>query len=149
ELSLQEFPGNVFKGKVSRFADSEDPTSRTMHTEIDLPNPDDRLRPGMYGIATINLDRSTKNATLPASCLVGEAHDGKASVLIVREGVAKKVGINIAADDGIRVEVLEGLGPKDDVIARPSTVSDGMPVRASKDAAYKQPARASQPGSRE
>src|SRR5262249_14928911 len=63
EVTVDALPNEVFKGKVSRFSSSEDPSSRTMHTEIDLPNAKEKLRPGMYGIAKIILDLSTKAST--------------------------------------------------------------------------------------
>lgn len=129
EVTLDALGTEVLKGKVSRFAETEDPTSRTMHTEIDLPNPKNRIRPGMYGIARIILDTSTKHSTLPASCLVGEARDGEGEVFVVKDGKAKKTEIRIGADDGIRVEVLSGLSPDDEVISGTTSVTDGMPVR--------------------
>lgn len=130
EITLDALGDDVLKGKVSRFADAEDPTSRTMHTEIDLPNPENRLRPGMYGVARIILDTATKSSTLPASALAGEAKGGRADVFVIKDGKAKKQPIQIGADDGIRVEVLSGLEPDDQVIASPGSVSDGLPVAA-------------------
>ena len=127
EVTLDAMGSEVFRGKVSRFADSEDPTSRTMHTEIDLENPKDRIKPGMYGIARVILDQDTKSSTLPASCIVGEAKGGKADVYIVKDGKAKKTRVEIGADDGIRVEILSGLDAKDEVIATTGSVSEGMP----------------------
>jgi RND family efflux transporter MFP subunit len=129
EVTLDALGGEVFHGQVSRMADAEDPTSRTMHTEIDLPNSDNRLRPGMYGIAKIILDKSTKNTTLPASALVGESKGGKADVYVIKDGKAKKARIEVGADDGIRVEVLSGLSPNDEVIKDPSSVTEGIPVK--------------------
>ena len=129
EVTLVALPGQVFKGKVSRLADSEDPTSRTMHTEIDLPNPDDNLRPGMAGIAKIILDTESKRSTLPASSLVGATRDDKADVYVIRNGKATKTQVRIGADDGLRVEVVEGLGPDDDVILDTGSVTAGMAVR--------------------
>ncbi len=128
EIHLDAFEAEVFKGKVSRFADAEDPTTRTMHTEIDLPNADDRIRPGMYGIAKIILDKSTKSSTLPASALVGESKGGKADVYIVKDGKAKKTQVTIGADDGIRVEILSGLSPEDEVIMNTGSVVEGTAV---------------------
>ena len=128
EITLDALGDQVLKGKVSRFADAEDPTSRTMHTEIDLPNPDNKIRPGMYGVAKIILDTSTKSSTLPASSLAGESKGGKADVFVIQDGKAKKKPVQIGADDGIRVEILSGLDPNDQVIANPSAVSDGLPV---------------------
>jgi HlyD family secretion protein len=129
EVTVVTLPGHVFKGKVSRFADSEDLTSRTMHTEIDLPNPDGKLRPGMSGEAKIILDTETKRSTLPASCLVGATRDDKADVYVIKGGKATKTQVHIGADDGLRVEVVEGLGPDDDVILDTGTVTEGMVVR--------------------
>ena len=104
-----------------------------MHTEIDLDNPDNRIRPGMYGIAKIILDTSTKASTLPARCLVGESKEGKGDVYVIKDGKAKKVQIKIGADDGLRVEVLSGVGPDDDVIANTGSVVEGSSVRAARE----------------
>ena len=130
EVTLDAMGTEVFKGKVSRFADSEDPSSRTMHTEIDLDNPKDRIKPGMYGIAKVILDTATKNSTLPAYCLVGESKDGNGELFIIKDGKAKKTKVTVGADDGIRVEVLSGITADDEVIVNTGSVSDGVPVRA-------------------
>jgi RND family efflux transporter MFP subunit len=128
EVTLDALGSEVLDGQVSRFAETEDPTSRTMHTEIDLDNKKDRIRPGMYGIAKIILDTPVSASTLPATSLVGEAKDGKAEVYVIREGKAKRVHITIGADDGLRVEVVSGLTPKDQVVLTPGSVVDGMAV---------------------
>ena len=129
EVTLVALPGQVFKGKVSRFADSEDPTSRTMHTEIDLPNPDDKLRPGMSGYARIIVDTETKRSTLPSTCLVGVSRGDNADVYVVKDGKAKKTQVHIGADDGLRLEVLDGLKPDDEVILNTGSIAEGMAVR--------------------
>jgi len=105
-----------------------------MHTEIDLDNPKDKLRPGMYGIAKIILDTPIKSSTLPSSALVGESKDGKADVYVVRQGKAKKVQIVTGADDGLRVEVISGLSPSDEVIVTTGSVAEGFPVAVVPDA---------------
>lgn len=129
EVRLDALGTEVLDGTVSRFAETEDPTSRTMHTEIDLPNPEGRIRPGMYGIARVILDESQKTSTIPARSLVGEAKDGKGEVFIIRDGKAKKVSFETGADDGLRVEVLSGLKPTDEIIVDAQRVNDGMSVR--------------------
>jgi HlyD family secretion protein len=129
EVTLDAMGTEVFKGAVSRFADAEDPGSRTMHTEIDLPNPNDRIKPGMYGIAKVILDTVTKNSTLPAYCLVGESKDGKGELFVIKDGKAKKTKVAVGADDGIRVEILSGIAPDTEVIVNTGSVTDGVPVR--------------------
>lgn len=131
EVKLDALGSLVFKGKVSRFAEAEDPTSRTMHTEIDLPNPNNQLRAGMYGIATIFLANEAKSSTLPASCVDGESKGGKADVYVIKDGKAKKIRVEIGVDDGILIEILSGLTPQDEVIANPSAATEGTAVRAS------------------
>jgi HlyD family secretion protein len=145
EVTLDAMGTEVFKGKVSRFADAEDPSSRTMHTEIDLDNPKDRIKPGMYGIAKVILDTATKNSTLPAYCLVGEAKDGKGELFVIKDGKAKKTKVTVGADDGIRVEILAGITPEDDVIVNTGSVSDGVPVRATPHTSDSSPTQAPQP----
>lgn len=129
EVTLDALNGLVLKGKVSRFAETEDPTSRTMHTEIDLPNPRNTIRAGMYGIAKILLDTDTKSSTLPTHCLLGESKEGKADVYIIKDGKAKKCPVMVGADDGLRVEIVSGLKPDDEVIETPNGVVEGSPVR--------------------
>ena len=127
EVSLDALD-STSEGKVSRFAEFEDPASRTMRTEIDLKNPDGKIKEGMYGTATIVLDKTRAALTIPTGCLAGESKNGKGKVFVVRDGKAKATEINVGADDGIRLEVLKGLTPDDLVIVNSSAVSDGTPV---------------------
>jgi RND family efflux transporter MFP subunit len=129
EVVLDALPGKVFKAKVSRFAETEDPTSRTMHTEIDVENPDNVIRAGMYGIAKIILDQPLKASTLPSTSLAGESKGGKADVYIIKDGRAKKVRVEIGADDGIHVEIMSGLTENESVILNPQSVTEGVAVR--------------------
>jgi len=127
-IVLDALPGRVFHGTVTRFAETEDVQSRTMRTEVDLENPKDVLREGMYGIATLILDVASENLTIPTSCLTGKTGQGEASVFVVRDGKAHLTPIKIGVDDGLRVEVLSGLKADDPVVLKPSVVSDGVPV---------------------
>jgi HlyD family secretion protein len=126
--SLKTVP---FAGVVNRLAKSEDPTSRTMRVEIDVPNPDGRLVDGMYGRATIELQPPTAHLTLPASCIIGHATNSRAVAFVVRDKKAFRTPITIGDDDGLMVEVVSGLDPRDEVVLRPAaTLDDGAPVVA-------------------
>ena len=57
EVEIDALPGKKWLAKVSRIAGFEDPRTRTMRVEIDLPNPTGQIRPGMNGKATIVLER--------------------------------------------------------------------------------------------
>ncbi|HWE40322.1 MAG TPA: efflux RND transporter periplasmic adaptor subunit [Isosphaeraceae bacterium] len=128
--ALQYFP--PFKGKVSRFAYSEDPSNRTMRTEVDLENPDNKLREGMYGIATILLlEKSPDNLTIPASAIVAQDEEGKAQIWVVREGKAEEITVKVGQNNGVDVEILKGgLRPEDQVIALAAGgLTNDLPVK--------------------
>ena len=129
-VEIDALPGEPIKSVVARVADSEDAATRTMRTEIDLPNPDGKLRRGMYGRVTITLQSAGAGAiTVPTGAVFGKSEAGKAAVRVVRAGVVRVVPVVVGADDGIRTEVRSGLTASDDVVTRASApVSDGTPV---------------------
>jgi HlyD family secretion protein len=117
-VTIDGLEGRSFQGAVSRVAESEDHTTRTMRVEIDLPNPDGLLREGMYGRASIALEPSSERLTVPAACVVERPAKGQGLIQVVREGKVDRVKVQLGADDGKRVEVVSGVGPKDEVVLR-------------------------------
>jgi HlyD family secretion protein len=129
-VAVDALKGKEFTGALARLGKSEDPTTRTMRVEVDIPNPDALLVEGMYGRATIELQPPTDKLTVPAACVVGHAGRGNAAVFVVRNGIAQRTPVTLGGDDGAFVEVLSGLGPNDEVIVRPgSTLDDGATVQ--------------------
>ena len=129
-LRIDALDGESFSGKVARFAAAEDPLNRTMRTEIDLPNPHDRLREGMYGTVTIQLRPPARELlNIPSSALIEAAHQGQGTVYVVRDGRAHQMTVQVGKDDGLRVEVRSGLKPDDQVVvAYSGSMEDGEPV---------------------
>ncbi|HEV8716545.1 MAG TPA: efflux RND transporter periplasmic adaptor subunit [Candidatus Binatia bacterium] len=128
-LVLSALPEKKFAGTVTRFASALDPSTRTMKVEIDFPNPDGLLHPGMYGNLTLNLETHAEALTLPAPALVIEK--GKTFVYVVEDGKARRVEVTTGIDDGIRVEITKGLqGNEAVIVGGASTVTDGGAVRA-------------------
>ena len=128
-VQIDALPGETFQGSISRTAESEDPQSRTMRVEVDLPNPTGKLRPGMYGQVTIDLHTDRSAVVLPVSCLVGAQKEGKGNVFVVRDGKARLTSVTLGSNDGIHVEILEGLAPSDEVVSGPlGALADGVPV---------------------
>src|SRR5262249_4073160 len=126
-VTIDALPDQKLPAKVSRIASSEDPETRLMHVEIDLPNPTGTIRNGMYGQVTIFLEKLNA-LTLPPSFLADMA-DGKGHVYVVRKGIAHLTPVTIAADNGLQIAILAGFTANDDVILHPDTaVSDGVPV---------------------
>jgi RND family efflux transporter MFP subunit len=131
EVEFDAIPGEKYSYPVARVAESEDLQTKSMRCEIDIPNPDGRIRQGMYGNVTITLAKIKNALTIPTSCLVGRSGGGKADVFVVRDGKAHLVHIKTGLDTGIDVEVVQGLGPEDEVISSNlSAVVDGADVVA-------------------
>lgn len=127
-LEIDALPGQKLTAKISRVSQSEDPSTRLMHVEIDLPNPTGRIRNGMYGRVTILLDKM-EGLVIPCSCLVGKPQEGKGNVFVVRDGHASLTPVRISGDNGLHVGVLSGLKADEAVIAHPSAdISDGVAV---------------------
>jgi len=124
-----DFTDHVFEGKVARIADSLDRNDKTMRTEIDLPNPANELRDGMYGYATIELSQSLKGLSVPSSSLVTTG-DSKTWVFVVRDGRLHRIPVKVAIDTGVRVEVLSGPRPDDLVVVQPTEdLTEGQAVQ--------------------
>ena len=129
---IDALPGHRIHGKVSRIAFSEDRKTKTMRTEIDLPNDRGLLRNGMYGKTTLMLQAGNPKAlTVPSSALVGATKDGKATLFVVRDGKAHKSPVNISADNGILAEIIDGITADELVIVgNNNALVDGRPVEA-------------------
>ncbi|HEY2252787.1 MAG TPA: efflux RND transporter periplasmic adaptor subunit [Planctomycetaceae bacterium] len=134
-IALDARPDKPLQAKVSRVADSEDRTTRSMRTEIDLENPNGELRDGMFLRVTIFLNVKNQGVTIPSTCLVEDPTGNKTSIFIVHEGKAQKKKVNVGRDDGSRVEILDGLAADDQVVLHPGgDLWDGDAVQAEEQA---------------
>lgn len=117
-----------FAGKVARIASSLNPATRTMRTEIDVPNSDGLLMHGMYAQVVLKLDERPSALTIPATAILTEGT--QAFVFTVINDRAVRTNIQIGLDDGVRIEVVQGLSDESLVVlAGKGLVSDGAPVR--------------------
>jgi len=129
KVTVDELPNRVLEGEVSRFAYALDETTKTMLSEIEIPNPKGELRPGMFATVRIVVEQKNDALLIPVEALVVEKV--KSSVFAVADGKAKKVPVKTGFNDGSSVEILEGLRPGEPVIlAGKQTLNDGQPVNA-------------------
>jgi RND family efflux transporter MFP subunit len=129
-LTLDAFPGEVFHGTLVRNANSIDPASRTLLTEIDVDNPTGQLMPGAYAVVHLTLPDQVRSVTVPANTLLFRSEGLRVGV--VRNSQAELIPITIGRDYGDTVEVVAGLQPTDQVIANPSdSLITGTSVRTS------------------
>lgn len=121
--------GKAFVGKVARIASSLNPATRTMRTEIDVSNSGGLLMHGMYAQVALKLDVRPNALTIPATAILTEGT--QSFVFTVRDDHAVRANIQIGLDDGVRIEVLQGLSDASLVVlAGKGLISDGAPVRA-------------------
>jgi HlyD family secretion protein len=120
-------------GTVSRFAEAESPSDRTMRTEIDLDNAEGRLRPGQYGAVTIILRERHGVLTIPASAIAGRGRNGQADCIRVEGNHARLTQIQTGEEDGDRVEVISGLKEGEVVVTQPVVgLRDGQVIETEK-----------------
>ncbi len=140
-VRVQALQEQEFEGRVTRTSWVLDAQSRTLRAQIDLPNRDGRLRPGLYATARITVERPGA-LTLPTSAILTQ--DDEPAVFRVEGGRAVKMPVKLGVRQGDRVEVLrkQTAGPRhgqpatwadfmgDEVIAgRPGALTDGQEVR--------------------
>jgi membrane fusion protein (multidrug efflux system) len=129
EFAVDAFPGRVFHGEVTRFAHAVDPLSRTLLVEIDIPNPDLDLKPGMYGRLSLIVDRHHASILLPAEAILFQ--ESGASVFTVDGGKARRVQIKTGYDGGDFLEITSGLtGTESVILSGQDLVTDGTPVES-------------------
>ncbi|HEX4007766.1 MAG TPA: efflux RND transporter periplasmic adaptor subunit [Acidobacteriaceae bacterium] len=129
DLTLEQYPGRSFRGKVVRTARAIDPASRTLLVEVDVPNPDGVLVPGDYTQVHFNLHVAHSALIIPAAALLFR-QQGLEVATVVNGNIAKLVHITIGQDDGRVVQVTQGLNADDEVIqSPPDSIIDGEKLR--------------------
>jgi RND family efflux transporter MFP subunit len=127
DLSVAEVPGRVFKGQVVRSAGAIDPASKTLLTEVDVPNPKGELLPGAYAQVLFHLKTGTPPLTIPSNTLIFRT--SATQVALAESGKARLKTITIGRDLGNSLEVISGLEPGDSVILNPpDSLADGAAI---------------------
>lgn len=126
-LHVPEIPNRDFPGTVTRISRALQPGSRTLLTEIDVPNPDGALSPGIYAMVDLHIPRKTPSFVVPADAVVFDQNG--LHVAVVRDGTVHLQKIEIARDFGNEVEISKGLKTGDQVILNPMlNLADGARV---------------------
>jgi RND family efflux transporter MFP subunit len=131
QLTLSEFPGQSFSGKIVRTAKAIDPSSRTLLVEIDVDNHNGKLMPGAYTEVHMNVHDQIAPLIIPVSALIFRGQG--LQVATVQKGPngdqAKLVQVTPGQDNGTTVQVIYGLNADSRVIQNPpDSLIDGEPV---------------------
>jgi RND family efflux transporter MFP subunit len=127
-VRVPELPDREFPGKVTRIADAQESGTRTLLTEIDLPNPDGALRAGVYCFVELKIPRKTPSFVVPAEAIIFNRNGLQVAVL--EDGKAGIRKVTVTRDMGTQVEVDAGVKAADQVILKPPVnLRDGDKVR--------------------
>jgi RND family efflux transporter MFP subunit len=106
-LTTDALPGKIFRAKVTRTTGALDEASRSLLVEADYQNTDGVLRPGMYAIIKIGVERHDNALLVPAAALIREKAAG--FLFTFADGKATRVPVKYGFNDGTNVEILEGI----------------------------------------
>ena len=128
DLILNELPGRKFPAHVTNTAGAIDPTSRTLLTELEVPNETGEVLPGAYAEINLKLQGDTGLFTVPSNVLLFRS-EGTAVGIVHPDGKVEVRKIVINRDLGDRLQISQGLSESDQVIVNPSdSLADGMMV---------------------
>jgi RND family efflux transporter MFP subunit len=120
--------GRTLRGKITRYADSVQMDTRTMDTEVDVPNPDGSLVPGMYAEVHLHLAARPNVMSVPLDAVDGLGTSVQ-QAYVVRDGVIHLTTIKTGMQTPARVEILSGLQNGEQVVVgRHTGLSDGEKV---------------------
>jgi RND family efflux transporter MFP subunit len=127
-LELTQYPGQKFEGKVVRTAESIDPGTRTLLTEVDVPNHAGALLPGGYSQAHLQVKVTGARLAVPVNALLFRSEGLRAVVVDANHRTHLKP-LTIGRDYGTTLEVLQGLDPNDWIVLNPAdSLEEGQEV---------------------
>ena len=130
-VHVPEIPNRTFPGKVTRIASALQPGSRTLLTEVDVPNPDGALSPGIYCTVELFIPRKTPSMIISADAVVFD--ENGQHVAVVENDIVHFQKITVARDFGTEVEVHDGVKVGDQVILNPMVnLAEGSKVTVRK-----------------
>jgi RND family efflux transporter MFP subunit len=141
-LELSQSPGERLQGKIVRTSGVIDAETRTLLTEINVPNPGGRLMPGGYGQVHLPSNGLAPKLQLPVNTLLFRAEGVRAAVVDASNHVRLRP-VQIGRDFGATVEIVQGISPDDWVVLNPAdALDDGQAVNVERP----KPAAAAAPG---
>lgn len=127
-VTLQEFPGQNFTATVARTANSIDTTTRTLLTEVDVPNKDGKLLPGSFGEVHFEPKIDAQKVTIPVNAMLFRRQGPQVAVVDSNNKVQLRP-ISVGRDYGTTLEIVGGVDVNDRVIVNPSdSIEEGQQV---------------------
>jgi RND family efflux transporter MFP subunit len=141
-LEVTQYPGQNFQGRVVRTAEAIDPSTRTLLTEVDVPNRNAQLFPGGYSQAHLQVKVNAERLQVPVNALLFRS-EGLRAVVVDADHKLHLRPLTIGRDFGTTLEVLQGLHANDWIVLNPAdSLEDGQTVRVKEVAQLNVPAQA-------
>jgi RND family efflux transporter MFP subunit len=128
KIRVQALAANEFDATVVRSSWALRESNRSLHAEIDVPNPHGVMRPGMYAMATIELAKRDGALVVPATAIVRDA--GEAACMVFDSGRAVRRPVVLGLRSGGEIEILSGIDESQSVLLKPEGIKSGQPVAA-------------------
>ena len=126
-VDVDAYPGEIFEGRVARLAPVLDPATRTAQMEVEIANPQFRLKPGMYARVALTVARRDNTLVVPRNAIVDA--EGRRGVFLVESNQARFHPVEVGLQDQQRAEVLGGLNEGQRVVTTgAAALRDGDPV---------------------
>ncbi len=124
EIRVDAYGDKTFLGTVTRLADALDLATRSMPVEIDIPNRDHLLKPGMFATVTLVFGEHPNAVTVPTMAI--QKDDTGPFVFVADNNTAKRIRIQLGIEQGTKTEVLTGLdGSESVIVVGQQLVKDG------------------------
>ncbi len=134
-LTIPEFPHRDFPGKVIRSAGAIDPVSRTLLTEVQIPNPRGEILPGAYATVHFKVTLVEPPLAIPPNTLLFRSQGPQVAV-VTPQGKIHLQNVTIGRDLGTSLEVLDGVKAADNVVVNPpDSIAEGAEVTVTQTAA--------------
>jgi membrane fusion protein (multidrug efflux system) len=128
-VSVREIPNRTFNAKIVRTARAIDPASRTLRTELQMPNANGELFPGMYAEVKFTLPQDPHTLIIPGSAVMIRAEGPKVLVVDANQ-IIRSRAVKLGRDLGETVEIVSGLAPNESMVANPTdALRDGTEVK--------------------
>ena len=132
-VSAVDFPQKVFKGRLTRMADSLDPSTRTERVEIQIPSEGGKLLVGMYLTIRFQVQQDEPALVVPANT-VDIRREGPRVLVMTPDKTLKYQKVKLGRDFGKTIEIVEGLTGNESLVVNPSTdLVEGMKVEVARD----------------
>jgi multidrug efflux pump subunit AcrA (membrane-fusion protein) len=127
-VQLTELPNQTFDGQVTRNNHAINLATRTLLVEVDVPNPTGKLLPGAYGQVHFKLASPTRPLIVPSGSILFQSAGPQVAVVTAQNTIELRKVV-IGRDFGNTMEITNGIGTQDSVIASPPDyLVNGMPV---------------------